>query len=122
MVNWVFFGFANQFMRDIFDEPESRRGKRVIPMSAKCREVPGILQAPLKPSRIHWCSATGNGNAAVSRRNLLKRELKPACEKVGLKGGMALATARVCNVARCGWNAIGNGAGTARAFILGNHA
>lgn len=67
-----------------FDEPKSRRGKRVIPMSAKCREVlESCKPAEAEPNTLVF--ATGNGTP-LSRRNLLKRELKPACEKVGLKG------------------------------------
>jgi integrase len=67
-----------------FDEPKSRRGRRVIPMSAKCREV---LESR-KPAEVEASAlvfATRNGTP-LSRRNLLSRELKPACEKVGLKG------------------------------------
>jgi integrase len=67
-----------------FDEPKSKRSRREIPMSGKCREILESLKpAEAEPNALVF--ATRNGTP-LSRRNLLSRELKPACEQVGLKG------------------------------------
>ncbi len=67
-----------------FDEPKSKRSKRRVPLGPKSVEILRIL--PRKdeaPSALIFRARNG---APLSRRNLLNRQLKPACKALGLTG------------------------------------
>jgi integrase len=67
-----------------FDEPKSKRSKRCIPLGPKCV---GIFAA-LKPTEAVPAALvfSARNGSPLSRRNLLNRQLKPACEALKLTG------------------------------------
>jgi integrase len=67
-----------------FDEPKSKRSKRRIPLGPKCVEILRNLRRPGMDAGTLVFSAR-NGSP-LSRRNLLNRQLKPACKALGLTG------------------------------------
>jgi integrase len=67
-----------------FDDPKTRRSKRTVPLGPKGIEVLSALK-PVDADPEALVFATRRGTP-FSRRNLLKRQLKPICEKQGLKG------------------------------------
>jgi integrase len=67
-----------------FDDPKTRRSKRTVPLGSKGIEI----LTRRKPSRFDpetLVFASGRATP-LNRRNLLNRQLKPACERVGLSG------------------------------------
>jgi integrase len=67
-----------------FDEPKSKRSKRRIPLGPRCVEILAALKPTEAVSSALVFSAR-NGSP-LSRRNLLNRQLKPACKTFGLSG------------------------------------
>ena len=67
-----------------FDQPKSQRSRRDVPLGPLGM---AILRArkPLKciPDALVFATKLGS---PLSRRNLLNRQLKPTCEKLGLQG------------------------------------
>ena len=67
-----------------FDEPKSRRSKRRIPLGPICVEILASLKhTEAVPSALVFSARNGS---PLSRRNLLNRQLKPACKALGLTG------------------------------------
>ena len=67
-----------------FDVPKSQRSKRRIPLGPVCAQIFESLRKPgADPAALVF--STRNGSP-LSRRNLLSRQLKPACKALGLKG------------------------------------
>jgi integrase len=67
-----------------FDEPESKRSKRRIPLGPTCVEILASLKhTEAAPSALVFSARNGS---PLSRRNLLNRQLKPACKALGLTG------------------------------------
>lgn len=67
-----------------FDEPKSLRSNRAVPL----RKFGRNILIALKPENANLdgvAFGTKNGTP-LSRRNVLNRQLKPACEKLGLTG------------------------------------
>lgn len=67
-----------------FDEPKSNRSKRSVPLGPRGIDVLTRLQ-PAKPDPSKLVFSARNGSP-LSRRNLLNRQLKPACKQLGLEG------------------------------------
>lgn len=68
----------------VFDDPKTKRSRRTVPVGKQGIEV--LKQ--WKPSRLDpdaLVFSTGKGTP-LSRRNLLNRQFKPTCERLGLKG------------------------------------
>ena len=66
-----------------FDVPKSKRSKRTLPLGPVCAQIFTSLRKPgVSPSALVF--STRNGSP-LSRRNLLNRQLKPACKALGLK-------------------------------------
>jgi integrase len=67
-----------------FDVPKSKRSKRTLPLGPVCAQILASLRKPgVEPSALVF--STRNGSP-LSRRNLLNRQLKPACKSLGLTG------------------------------------
>ena len=67
-----------------FDEPKSKRSKRRIPLGPKSLEIfRSLRKAEASPSDLIFAARNGS---PLSRRNLLNRQLKPACKSLGLEG------------------------------------
>ena len=67
-----------------FDEPKSKRSKRRVPLGPTSVDVlRSIPRKNAEPSALIF--AVRNG-APLSRRNLLNRQLRPACRALGLTG------------------------------------
>jgi len=67
-----------------FDEPKSRRSKRRVPLGPNSVEI--LCSIPRKdanPSALIFAARNGS---PLSRRNLLNRQLRPACKALGLTG------------------------------------
>jgi integrase len=65
-----------------FDVPKSKRSKRTLPLGPVCAQIFESLRKPeVDPSALVF--STRNGSP-LSRRNLLNRQLKPACKSLGL--------------------------------------
>src|ERR1700761_5339319 len=65
-----------------FDVPKSKRSKRTLPLGPVCAQIFASLRKPdVSPSALVF--STRNGSP-LSRRNLLNRQLKPACKSLGL--------------------------------------
>jgi len=67
-----------------FDEPKTKRSKRRIPLGPKCVEILAALKLTGAESA-NLVFPARNGSP-LSRRNLLIRQLKPACKALGLTG------------------------------------
>lgn len=67
-----------------FDEPKSKRSKRSVPLGPQGIEVLAQLQ-PIEANPSALVFSARNGSP-LSRRNLLNRQLKPACTALGLTG------------------------------------
>ena len=66
-----------------FDVPKSKRSRRTLPLGPACVQIFESLRKPeVDPSALVF--STRNGSP-LSRRNLLNRQLKPACKSLGLK-------------------------------------
>jgi len=67
-----------------FDEPKSQRSKRSVPLEAKAIEILSALKpAGVNPEALVF--STGMGTP-FDRHNLVNRQLKPTCKKIGLVG------------------------------------
>lgn len=67
-----------------FDEPKSKRSRRRIPLGPKSLDVfRSLRKAEASPSDLIFAARNGS---PLSRRNLLNRQLKPACKALGLEG------------------------------------
>jgi integrase len=67
-----------------FDEPKSKRSKRRVPLGPESVEI--LRSIPRKnadPSALIFAARNGS---PLSRRNLLNRQLRPACKALGLTG------------------------------------
>jgi integrase len=65
-----------------FDVPKSRRSKRTLPLGPVCAQIfASLCKLDVSPSELVF--STRNGSP-LSRRNLLNRQLKPACKSLGL--------------------------------------
>lgn len=66
-----------------FDVPKSKRSRRTLPLGSVSAQIFASLHKQgVEPSALVF--STRNGSP-LSRRNLLNRQLKPACKTVGLK-------------------------------------
>ena len=67
-----------------FDDPKTRRSKRTVPLGNRGVEI----LTHRRPSQVYPESLVFASRSAtpLNRRNLLNRQLKPACERVGLTG------------------------------------
>ena len=95
-----------------FDDPKTRRSRRTVPLGNRGVEI----LARRKPSRLDpeaLVFASGR-ETPLNRRNLLNRQMKPACEKVGLPGqtgiGCGMHTATMLD-------AVGAPLGTVQALL-----
>jgi integrase len=67
-----------------FDEPKSQRSKRSIPLGAKSIEILAARKpARVNPDALVFSTDTGT---PLDRHNLVNRQLKPTCKKLGLMG------------------------------------
>jgi integrase len=67
-----------------FDEPKSQRSKRSVPLGAKAIEsLLARRPARMNPDGLIFATEVGT---AFDRHNLLNRQLKPTCKKIGLVG------------------------------------
>lgn len=67
-----------------FDTPKTQRSARVIPLSEEaCRILLRLQQADSPPEELVFKTATGT---PLNRQNLLRRHLRPACQRLGLRG------------------------------------
>ena len=67
-----------------FDEPKSQRSKRSIPLGAKSIEILAARKsAGVNPDALVFSTDTGT---PLDRHNLVNRQLKPTCKKLGLTG------------------------------------
>ena len=67
-----------------FDEPKSPRSKRSVPLGPRSIEILSARKpAVTNPDGLVFCTREGT---ALDRHNLLNRELKPTCKKLGLAG------------------------------------
>ena len=67
-----------------FDEPKSQRSKRSVPLGAKSIEILSALKpAGVNPEALVFSTGTGT---PFDRHNLVNRQLKPTCKKLGLTG------------------------------------
>jgi integrase len=67
-----------------FDEPKSQRSKRSIPLGAKAVEILSARRpAGVNPDALVFSTQAGT---AFDRHNLVNRQLKPTCKKLGLTG------------------------------------
>jgi integrase len=67
-----------------FDEPKSKRSKRSVPLGAKSIEILAARKpARVNPEALVFCTDKGT---PFDRRNLVNRQLKPTCKKIGLTG------------------------------------
>jgi integrase len=65
-----------------FDDPKPRRSRRTVPLGKRGVEILARRRPPrLEPEALIFASSRAT---PLNRRNLLNRQLKPACEKVGL--------------------------------------
>jgi len=68
-----------------FDEPKTKRSKRRVPLGPKSVEIlRSIPRKDADPSTLIFAARNG---APLSRRNLLNRQLRPACKALGLTEG-----------------------------------
>jgi integrase len=67
-----------------FDEPKSKRSKRSVPLGAKSIEILAARKpAGVNPDALVFSTDKGT---PFDRRNLVNRQLKPTCKKIGLTG------------------------------------
>jgi integrase len=67
-----------------FDEPKSQRSRRSVPLGAMSIEVLSALKpAGVNPDALVFSTDKGT---AFDRHNLLNRQLKPTCKRLGLTG------------------------------------
>lgn len=67
-----------------FDTPKTQRSNRVIPIGAEASSVlRALCDAAVKPEDLVFSTPQGQ---PLSRHNVLRRQLRPACKKLGLQG------------------------------------
>jgi integrase len=67
-----------------FDTPKTQRSNRVIPIGDEASSVlRALCDAPIKPEDLVFATQQGQ---PLSRHNVLRRQLRPACKKLGLHG------------------------------------
>ncbi len=67
-----------------FDEPKSRRSRRSVPLGAKSIEILSARKpAEVNPDALVFSTDMGT---PFDRHNLVNRQLKPTCKKLGLTG------------------------------------
>jgi integrase len=66
-----------------FDSPKTQRSVRVIPIGDKASSVFERLRRDQRPDDLVFATGTGQ---PLSRHNQLRRQLRPACKKLGLEG------------------------------------
>ena len=67
-----------------FDTPKTQRSNRAIPIGAETSSVlMALLHAGVKPEDLVFSTQQGQ---PLSRHNLLRRQLRPVCNKLGLRG------------------------------------
>lgn len=67
-----------------FDEPKTKRSNRTIPLGPKGLAILSNLKPEaLNPDGLIFATRTGK---PLSRRNLMRRQLTPTCQKIGLEG------------------------------------
>ncbi len=67
-----------------FDEPKSPRSRRSVPLGAKSIEILSARKAAgVDPDALVFATRTGS---AFERHNLVNKQLKPTCKKLGLVG------------------------------------
>ncbi len=67
-----------------FDTPKTQRSNRVIPIGDETSSVlRALCDAPVKPEDLVFATQQGQ---PLSRHNVLRRQLRPACKKLGLHG------------------------------------
>ena len=97
-----------------FDEPKSQRSKRSVPLGAKSIEILSALKpAGVNPDALVF--STGKGTP-FDRHNLVNRQLKPTCKRLGLNG-RELAWLRHANATLL--DAVGTPLGTVQ-WLLGH--
>jgi integrase len=68
----------------VFDEPKTQRSKRSIPLGAKSIEIlSGRKPAGVNPETLVFTTRTGT---PFGRHNLVNKQFKPTCKKLGLVG------------------------------------
>ena len=67
-----------------FDDPKSKRSKRTVPLGVKGIEILSAFKPQCIDSEA-LVFATRRGTP-FSRRNLLRRQLAPTCDRLGIKG------------------------------------
>ncbi len=79
-----FFSVKQTVYEGHFDVPKSKRSKRTLLLGPVCAQILTSLRKPgVSPATLVF--STRNGSP-LSRRNLLNRQLKPACKALGLTG------------------------------------
>jgi integrase len=69
---------------DVFDDPKTKRSRRTVPLGQQGIAILARYSASgASPEGLVF--ATGKGTP-LSRRNLLNRQFKPTCKKLGLQG------------------------------------
>jgi integrase len=67
-----------------FDTPKTQRSNRVIPIGDEASSVlRALCDAAIKPEDLVFATRQGQ---PLSRHNLLRRQLRPVCKKLGLHG------------------------------------
>ena len=67
-----------------FDEPKTQRSRRSVPLGAKSIEILSARKrAGVNPETLVFCTDSGT---PLDRHNLVNRQLKPTCKKLGLTG------------------------------------
>ena len=80
-----FFSVKQTVYEGHFDVPKSKRSKRTLPLGPVCAQIfASLRKLGVSPSALVF--STRNGSP-LSRRNLLNRQLKPACKALGLTEG-----------------------------------
>lgn len=68
----------------VFDEPKTKRSLRTVPLSKAGISILALYKKPdSNPDALVFATRKGS---PLSRRNLLNRQLKPTCERIGLVG------------------------------------
>lgn len=79
-----FFSVRRTVYEGHFDIPKSKRSKRTLPFGPMCRQIFETLRKQgVDPSALVFAARNGS---PLSRRNLLNRQLRPACKDLGLRG------------------------------------
>ena len=67
-----------------FDTPKSQRSARIVPLAEEaCSTLGKLRSSSTRPDDLVFSMDTGQ---PLDRHNLLRRQLRPTCEKLGLLG------------------------------------